>query len=154
MEKFDKKTTCCVSGHRIVKKDLDIKKLENVFKLSIEKGYKNFLVGMALGFDTICFQILEKIRKEKDIKIIACIPCLTQDYKYSADDKKEYKRMIESADNKIILSESYNPWCMQKRNRFMVDNSTLLISYLRNAYGGTFNTVKYAQEQGIKIESI
>ncbi|MBQ9513851.1 MAG: DUF1273 family protein [Clostridia bacterium] len=154
MESFDRNITCCVSGHRVVKKDLDIKKLERVLNKSVDFGYKYFLVGMALGFDTICFQILEKIRKEKDIKIVACIPCLTQDYKFNFEEKKEYKRMLDSADIKIILSETYNPWCMQKRNRFMVDNSSRLISYLRDAYGGTFNTVKYAQEQGIDIESI
>ena len=154
MKKFDKNITCCVSGHRQIQKDLDLIKLETVLRFSAENGYKNFLVGMAIGFDTLCFQILEKIKKEKDIKIIACIPCLTQDYKYSESEKKEYRRIVESADEKIVLSESYNPWCMINRNRFMVDNSSLLISYLRIAKGGTFNTVKYAQEQGIKIESL
>ena len=49
---------------------------------------------MALGFDTVCFQILEEIRKEKDIKIIACVPCSTQAEKFSLEQKKEYDRML------------------------------------------------------------
>ena len=50
---------------------------------------------MAVGFDTVCFQILEEIRRLLPIKIIACIPCEHQDQKFSFKQQKEYKRMQE-----------------------------------------------------------
>ena len=109
---------------------------------------------MAIGFDTICFEILEKLRDKYKIKIIACIPCLTQNYKFNESQKEEYNRMLDSADEKIIISEKYNKYCMMKRNRFMVDNSSTVISYLREITGGTYNTVKYAMESGKKIVSL
>jgi uncharacterized phage-like protein YoqJ len=59
--------------------------------------------------------------------------------------------MLSVADQKIVISEEYTAWCMQKRNQFMVDNSSVLISYLRENKGGTLNTVNYAKKKNIKI---
>ncbi len=149
-----KEKTCAVTGHRDIDKNFDREILRIIFLKLIEEGYDCFLIGMALGFDTMCFQILEKIREKKDIKIIAVIPCLTQDYKFSVEDKKEYQRMIKSSNQKIILSKDYTPYCMTKRNMFMVDNCSLLISYLRRESGGTFKTVKYAESKNVEIIKI
>ena len=49
---LDKKKTVCFTGHRVLEKDFDYKKLEKSLSVLIEKGYENFLIGMALGFDT------------------------------------------------------------------------------------------------------
>ncbi len=143
--------TVCVSGHRSVEKDLDIKKLKTVFERLIEKGIDTFLIGMAVGFDTLCFQILEKIRKEKEIKIIACVPCPSQADRFSFWQKREYNRLLSVADEKVVLSGEYTPSCMQKRNMYMVDNSSCVICYLNKNKGGTFNTVKYAEKKGVPV---
>ena len=148
---INKARACAVTGHRRVEKDLDLIKLEKIFIKLIEGGFDTFLVGMAIGFDTICFKILEKLRRFYDIKIIACIPCKTQSYKYSKEQKEEYDKMVKSADERVILSENYTPYCMHQRNRYMVDNCYCLIAYLRQDFGGTANTVRYAQKQGVNI---
>ena len=106
---------------------------------------------MAIGFDALCFHILEEIRKQKDIQIIGCIPCKEQSARFSMKDKIEYDRMISKCDNKVVLSESYTSNCMFKRNKFMVDNSSILVAYLKREYGGTYNTVNYAKRQNLKI---
>ncbi len=146
--------TVCVSGHRKIEKDLNLQLLEKIFENLIDNGIDTFLVGMALGFDTLCFHILENLRKTKKIKIIACIPCLSQTYKFTLEQKKEYDRMISVADEKIIISQNYSPYCMQNRNKFMVDNSTCVVCYLNKEKGGTFNTVKYANKKGIPVINI
>ena len=144
----------CVTGHRSLASDFSIVTLEKVFSAFIEKGFNTFLVGMAVGFDTICFQTLEKIRKKKDIKIVACIPCLDQDKMFSISQKKEYRRMIESADKKVLVNQKYSAFCMQERNQFMVDNSSYVIAYLNENKGGTANTVRYANKKGKKVINI
>ncbi len=156
MSKFNiiRENTVCVSGHREIGKDLNIKLLKKVFENLIDNGTDTFLVGMAVGFDTFCFQILENIRKEKEIKIIACIPCLSQADRFSFAQKKEYNRLLSVADQKIVLSEEYTPYCMQKRNMFMVDNSSLVICYLNKEKGGTYNTVKYAEKKGVPVINV
>ena len=151
MIEINKNTTCAVTGHRKVEfffnKQALLKKLEQI----CENGYDTFLVGMALGFDTLCFKALEKIREKRKIRIIACIPCLEQDKLFNDAQKKEYKKMIESADEKVVLSPHYTKYCMMQRNRYMVDNSSLLLAYLREEKGGTKNTVKYAEKSGKNI---
>ena len=142
-----------VTGHRIVE-DLDEKKLEEIFKLLIKKGYTRFYIGMALGFDTICFKILEKLRENNDITLIACIPCREQDKYFTDSQKEEYARMLKSANEKHLLSEKFTSYCMYRRNCYMVDHSAIVVAYLRKSFGGTFNTVKYAEKKGKKIINI
>lgn len=139
-----------VTGHRTVE-SLNEQKLEEVFKQLIKKGYNRYLVGMAVGFDSICFRILEKLREKSDIKIIACIPCKDQAKYFTESQKAEYERMVKSADEKRIFSEKYTSYCMHRRNCYMVDKSNVIVAYLRKSFGGTYNTVKYAEKQGKTI---
>ena len=120
---INKAKTCCITVHRNLRKDISLQKIKQTFLSLIEDGYDTFLVGMALGFDTLCFQILEGIRKEKDIKIIACIPCKTQAYNFTEEQNLEYQRMLSSANESLLISENYSSYCMRKRNDFMVNNS-------------------------------
>lgn len=148
---IDKIKTCAFTGHRLLSYDFNKTELERVIKGLIKGGFNTFLVGMALGFDTECFKILEIYRKEYPIKIVACIPCLTQAYKFSARQKAEYERMLSSADEKIYVSKEYTKTCMFKRNMFMVDSAAVLVAYLNSDRGGTFQTVNYAKRQNVQI---
>ena len=146
---------CSVTGHRIMEKDIENIPLKETFiKLIKDGGYDTFLIGMALGFDTLCFQVLEKIREEENIKLIACVPCKSQAERFTYVQKKEYQRMINSADEIVLISEKYTSDCMKKRNEYLVDNSSVIISYLRRDFGGTLQTVNYARKKGIKIISL
>lgn len=139
-----------VSGHRELEYNFNFKSLrEELEKLSDK--YNVFLIGMALGFDTACFQALEKIRENKDIKIVACIPCTNQNEWYSLPQRAEYERMINSADQVIVLKGRYDYTCMRERNRFLVDNSSLLLAYKRKNTGGTVYTVNYAVEKNVPV---
>ncbi len=148
---INKARAVAITGHRVLYENFNKQKLKEILIKIVDKGFNTFLVGMALGFDTVCFQTLEEIKKEKELKIIACIPCLKQDYKFTSAQKKEYDRMLSLADEKIVLSEEYYSGCMQKRNKFMVDNASGLLAYVKRDFGGTANTVKYARKQGVPV---
>ena len=149
-----RKKTICVSGHRCLGKDLDKKRVEGFLIKLIEKGFNTFLIGMALGFDTLCFQILERLKEKNDIKIIACVPCPEQPSKFNQKQKEEYFRLLSVADEKVVLNEEYTPYCMQKRNEFMVDNSFAVLCYLNRNSGGTFNTVSYAKKKNVFVINV
>lgn len=151
---INKAKTVAVTGHRVLLEDFDEIKLKKVFLELLLDGYDTFLIGMALGFDTVCFKVLEKLKKDNKINIIACIPCSTQSSKFSIKQKREYDRMLSTADGKVLISEDYTPTCMQKRNVFMVDNASVLVSYLRRDFGGTKNTVNYAKKVNCKIINV
>lgn len=143
----DLKKACSFTGHRVLYKDFNREKLcEELVKL-INVGVDTFLVGMALGFDTECFKVLEELREKNKIKIIACVPCPEQDLYFNKKQKKEYARMLSSADEVKVISEKYTPYCMMERNRYMVDNSEYLVVYIRRESGGTKRTLNYAVDK-------
>jgi uncharacterized phage-like protein YoqJ len=146
--------SCAITGHRVLYSDINIDKIKQSFLSLIKDGYDTFLVGMALGFDTLCFQILESIRLKENIKLIACIPCPSQSYKFTKDQKVEYDRMINSADEKVLISDVYDKTCMKKRNDYMVKNSSAIVCYLRRDFGGTFYTVNKAKRENLNIIKI
>ena len=143
--------TCAVTGNRYIEKPFNGNLLKETFLNIIALGYDTILIGMSVGFDTECFHALEKIRIEKNIRIIACIPCENQAEKFTENQKTEYNRMISVADGKIYTGKEYTPKCMQIRNVFMVDNCSLLLAYMKKEKGGTVNTVNYAKRKKVRI---
>lgn len=151
---IEKAKTVALTGHRIVSDDFNIDLLKTVILNLIKDDYDCFLIGMALGFDTVSFKLLEEIKREKNIKIIACVPCLDQSVNFNNAQKSEYKRMLSVADDCIILSEKYKKGCMRKRNEFMINNSSVLVAYVRRERSGAGQTERYAKEQGLKVINV
>lgn len=144
--------TVAFTGHRAVKKDFNIEDLIYTVESLIIGGKDTFLIGMAIGFDTICFETLLKLKKSyPQIKIVACIPCENQSKSWNFAQKIKYNYLLEKADEKIILGKEYSPNAMLKRNRFMVDNSSVLVAYIYKTVGGSYYTAKYAVENDKEI---
>lgn len=150
MDYFDKKVTCAVTGHRVLKNDFDDYKLVETFQNLIERGYTTFLIGMAKGFDMKCFETLLSL-ENKNVEIIACVPCKNQAEGYSKKDKERYVYLIQQATKVIKLNDEYFNGCMQIRNRFMVDNASVLLAYMYAERGGTLYTVNYAKKKEKEI---
>lgn len=120
---------------------------------AIERGYKTFLCGMALGFDTICAEtIIDLKQKYPDIERIGAIPCKTQDSKWADKDKARYRNLLQQLDGvRCIYDEYIGAECMLERNRYMVNNSSLMIALFDGKAGGTESTIDYAKQQGLEI---
>ncbi len=146
-----KEKTCALTGHRTIETNFNVEKLREIFIKLIDIGINTFLCGMAVGFDTLAFKVLYNLKKQKDLRIIACIPCKNQDKSFSDSQKLEYAKMLEVADESILISEEYTKFCMMKRNIFMVDNACVLVAYQKKDKGGAKNTVEYAKKQNIQI---
>lgn len=150
-----RKVTACFSGHRkIPSNEISAvkKSLVETISSSIEKGYRYFGAGGALGFDTIAAQsVLELKEKYPDIKLILVLPCPNQTRGWKDTDVSEYERIKSEADKVVYTSNQYFRGCMQKRNRHLVDNSSLCICYLTKSTGGTFYTVKYAKNKELVV---
>ena len=107
-----------------------------------------------LGVDTIAARTLIRLRNEfPQIQLVLVLPCPLeqQTIKWTQKQKNEYHNILEQADKVKILSEQYTDSCMLDRNKYMVDNSSKLIYYLRATRGGTRFTVKYVQSQSIDL---
>lgn len=122
---------------------------------SIECGYVFFGTGGALGFDTLAAQtVLELKNKYAHIRLILVLPCLTQTKNWREPDIVEYERIKKKADKVVYISQDYTQDCMYRRNRHLIDNSSLCICYLKRQTGGTAYTVRYGKEQGLKIYNL
>lgn len=156
---------CCFTGHRSFKcscvgcYDNNYLKLRKVIKRKIEnvikRGFHTFISGMALGFDMMCAEIILELKKKyKHIKLIGAIPCKNQSERWAKEQKDRYKEIIKKLDGIRCIYDKYISGCMQERNKFMVNNSSLVIAFFNGSSGGTKNTIDYALKQGVKVEII
>ena len=97
-------------------------------------------------------KILQKIYK--DIKIIAVIPCKGQEKKWKPSQQTRYHKLIKQCDDTIILSDTYTKNCMNDRNKYMVEHSSVVIACFNGIPSGTGNTIRFAKENGCKIKII
>ncbi|MBD5156135.1 MAG: DUF1273 domain-containing protein [Butyrivibrio sp.] len=154
-----KEKTVCFSGHRDFhdpKAEIE-KSLEAAIRQCIDDGAESFITGGALGYDTLAAWTVIRLREEyPQIKLVLALPCppAAQTLKWKDEQKAEYEKIRELADEEHILSTCYTRSCMLDRNRFMVDNSYRIIHYLRSDRGGTRYTVNYAKKQGIELIGI
>ena len=153
-----KEKTCCFTGHRQIPSEYLpalSKKLRDTLICYIEQGYRFFGAGGALGFDTIAAQMVLELKKQyPDIKLILVLPCRDQADRWTSQDVAEYERIKARADKVVYTSERYFNGCMQKRNRHLVDGSSLCICFLSKPSGGTKYTVDYATESGLMIVNL
>ena len=153
-----KNQTCCFTGHRKIPLDqLEsvTQRLRDAVIASIKDGYLYFGAGGALGFDTLAAQTVLNLKKDyQQIKLILVLPCKTQTRGWKQEDIEEYNRIMKAADKVVYTSQDYYSGCMHKRNRHLVDNSSLCICYLNSNTGGTAYTVDYAKSVGCRVSNI
>ena len=148
-------SACCFTGHRIIPEDEYAaiqKRLEKKMIKPIRQGIDYFCAGGALGFDTMAaLTVLKLKQKFPSIWRVLALPCRDQTKSWQGEDIKIYNQILEQADLVVYVSEQYYPGCMQKRNRYMVDNSSVCLCYLTKQTGGTAYIVNYAKQKGVRI---
>ena len=161
---MEKHEICCFTGHRpqslpwgFNEQDERCLKMKQQLKVeivkAIEGGFTTFISGMALGFDMICAETVLELKKSyPQIKLIGAIPCKTQDKLWREKDKRRYRELLKKLDGiRCIYDDYIGSECMLERNRFMINNSSLVIALYNGRNGGTQKTLEYAKKQNIKI---
>lgn len=149
---------CCVTGNRPQKfpwkygegeryKNYLAEMVRQIEEL-IESGYSYFVSGGALGIDQdFAEAILRAKQVHAGISLEIAVPCRTQADRWNETEKLKYRNLLKHADNVVILSERYTKFCMQNRNKYMVDKANLVLAYWNGAEnGGTWNTIKYERQ--------
>lgn len=153
----DKIYSCCFTGHRTISSEKLIS-LNDILTKETEKlilnGIRYFYCGGAVGFDTLAAKVVLELKKIYDVQLIIAVPNRWQDKYFTEKQKEYYRQILHYADKIICLSDYYYRGCMQKRNQYMVDNSTYCICYLISQIGGTAYTVGYARKHNLNIINI
>ena len=153
---------CCFTGHRPGKlgfgensiecRALKAKTEELIIRLIEEKGINYFISGMALGVDMYAAEIVIKLKERyPQIKLECALPCANQTAKWNDSDKEAYRKIIDACDKAVLLQEEYTNDCMQRRNRYMVDNSGVVLAVWNGKPSGTGSTVRYARSKGVAV---
>ena len=150
-------TTCCFTGHRPAKlpwgssegdpRCLSLKaeiaaRLEGIYEL----GYRDFICD--LYFAEAVLAMRDHL---PDVTLEAAIPCDRQADKWTAAQQRRYEHIMAESDTVTFVQHRYSPGCMMRRNRYMVDRSSLLLACFDGQTGGTMNTILYAQRSGLKV---
>ena len=147
-----KSITCCFTGHRALARD-EIAKLAPRLMSAVlslyERGYRHFVAGGALGFDTLAAtMILRMKRTHPDLSLTLILPCADQTRGWAAADIARYEALRAEADEVLCLAPAYFDGCMKIRNQRMVDESSACIAYVRRARSGAAQTLNMATRAG------
>ena len=158
------KNGCCFTGHR--PKSLPFgndesapgcERLKELLRESIERqitenGITHFISGMAIGVDIYAAEIVLQLKeKYPHITLECAIPCETQANRWNDSRRNRYFDIIYRSDSTKTLQTRYTYDCMMKRNKYMADNSDVVIAVWNGEKSGTGNTVDYAQQNGKKV---
>ena len=151
-----RQAACCFTGHRPGKlpwryNEEDLRcvslkaRIADAVEAAYQEGFRHFLCGMALGCDLyFCECVLRLRQTHPDVTVEAAIPCLSQSDGWTAAQQERYRDLLELCNYRTVVQEKYDPGCMHRRNRYMVDHSSLLLAVHDGSPGGTRYTIEYA----------
>lgn len=151
-----KDKTCCFTGHRTIRPD-DLEMLtrntRNAVCELIDRGYTCFIVGGAIGYDTLAARILLDLRDTTCpyIRVILAYPFEGYTASWEPVQQDEHKRLLPQFDEAVCVSQQASRGAYLTRNRYMVDHSSVCVSYCFRKSGGTAYTVRYAHEKGVTV---
>lgn len=121
-------------------------RLVNLAQNYLEDNRPDIVIsGMAQGWD----QALAEASINLKIATWGYIPCWNHEIKWPPEAVNHY-RVLKSQLNKVefIWKGYYNSFCMNRRNKKMVDDCTAVLALFNgDQTGGTCNTVAYAKQK-------
>lgn len=164
---MEKEKTCCFTGsrpqnlpcgfHEERPNCVRLKELlrQEIEALITEQSISHFISGMALGVDQWAAEAVLELKKTyPHITLESAIPCETQATKWRVEQQERYFTITSQCDKETMLQRAYTSDCMQRRNRYMVDSSRIVLAVWNGNAGGTGSTVNYARQLGRTIVCI
>jgi len=122
---------------------------------AINKGYINFISGMALGFDTMCAEIVLELReKYSHISLICALPYKKHYKSWTSPQRKRHKQVLKDADIVRYVSKKYTENCMLERSGYLLNNSSLLIALHNGKSREVEYTINLATKGGLEVKVI
>lgn len=162
-----RETTCCFTGHRPDKLPwgydesapaciLLKQRLRHMLEQAYELGMRHFICGMARGTDLyFAEEVLALRARFPDVTLEAARPCESQADGWTREQQQRYQAILDRCNYETLVQHTYDRGCMQRRNRYMVDRSALVLSvYNGIPKGGTAQTLAYAMRCGVRTEII
>lgn len=177
----DRKKTVCITGHREksvpsyggnpLYRSITLAAVKlmlyRYIDMAVERGYLNFISGLAVGTDLWAAEYIVKKRKSNEnIRLIGAMPYLRHAERFPPD----YRRLLAEVEKEsdLLVTVNGDPDIVyglpsgggkrstelyRERNYFMVDNSSAVIAFLSSGHSisGTAQTVNYANRSGCRV---
>lgn len=154
----DRSKTACFTGHRNISSEKShavSRGIKYVIQMLYSRGYRHFITGGALGFDTLAaLAVISARGYYEDITLELCLPCRDQSRMWNEVDAEMYGYIKLQSDYCSYIRDEYSEGCMLERNRAMVEKSSYCIAYMERGRSGTGMTVRYASRLGLKMCNI
>lgn len=132
-----------------------LERLSGAVREVAEEDYRIFYTGGCTGFDILAGETVLGMKDEfPGLRLIAVLPFEEQANAWSEFWREKYFNLLERCDDVITLQPKYTPGCYQRRNRYMVDRSSLVICCYHGKTGGTQSTVHYAEKMGLTVKKV
>ena len=144
--------TVSLFGHR---------RIENIFRLENQlisiikpllqtKSYVSFFIGRNGEFDEYAASVIKRIQKEigkenNDLTLV--LP-------YSVADVEYYEKYYDDIIIPETLYGAHPKSAITLKNKWMVEQSDLIIVYVEQKRGGAYNAMKYAEKRNKKIMNL
>ena len=138
--------TVCLFGHRRINdlRQVEEKLLPIIQELIRTKAYVSFLIGRNGEFDEYAASVIKRVQKatgKENSDITLVLP-------YTVADLNYYEAYYDS----VLLPESvcgvHPKASIGLKNRWMVEQSDLVIVYVEHDRGGAYAAMQYAKRQG------
>ncbi|MBQ4353452.1 MAG: DUF1273 family protein [Clostridia bacterium] len=158
-----RENTCCFTGHRKIPADREkevVLALSRTVRILAVNGYRWFVCGGAIGFDTLAAEAVLKWREKAKIRLFLALPCLdqTEDWvKYPdfEENIRRYRDIKAQADFVYYTGELRTQTAMKTRNQYMVDVSSLCTAFYNGApRSGSGQTCRMAQKAGLEVYNL
>lgn len=135
---------CCGFGHREVFENIS-EKIYSAVKAAAAQGCELFYTGAMGNFDELFSSAVRRLKKEyPNIKLVCVKPYMTKDINTYGDYLyKLYDDIIVPTE----LADIHYKTVIHKRNQWIVDNSSVIIGYIKRDCGGAYKALKYAEKQ-------
>ena len=138
--------TCTFFGHWFVPAEVKPEIEATIIDLIENHGVNKFYVGTHGAFDGMCFEILQKLSEKYDIdykKVLSRVPVEKKDY-----DDTDYSRAVVPHG----IEKKPPRFGIDFRNRWMINQSDYVITYVNHLYGsGAAKYAKIAEQKGKKV---
>ena len=138
------KKSCCGFGHREVLRNIE-EQLYFAVKNAVNQNCELFYTGAMGAFDSLFSSAVRRAQKfYPNIKLICVKPYFSNDINTNRD---YYSALFDDIIVPDELAFVYYKSAIKARNRWMIDNSDVVIFYTVRNFGGAYEAKKYALKQ-------
>ena len=142
---------CCGFGHRNVFENIS-SKLDNAVEEAITQGCEIFYTGAMGDFDSLFSSAVRSAKKVYPyIKLICVKPYFTNDIN---TDKDYYAALYDDIIIPDELAGIHPKAAIKARNRWIIDNSDIVLIYTVRNFGGAYEAKRFAERNGKRLIKI